>query len=468
MRIFFLVPDGIGVRNYLYSNIITHLNEHEIGMLHNLPQEIIDEVENLHNKKFIWQKIHTNVVETKKMKFVRELAYFARLHRNSQLKNNQAIWLNWIKLKHPKGIRKVYYNALMFLGKIVGKSIKKIEKLEKKYEQLSLQTPLALAYKLILTTSNPDIIFCTHQRSLEAGLMIAVANSLNIKTSTAIYSWDNLPKSRITFYADHYIVWSNFMHQEMVDYFPDVAKDKVEITGTPQFEFYLDESKIWSSQQFYDYFKVPQNKKLICFSGNDLSSPNDQYYLQDILEALNTLPENEQPHVMFRRAPSDFSGRFASIIEKYQHLVSIHDPNWITTNKDDFSSTFPTVHDVEILTNLCYHTQLVINIGSTMGVDYAHFNKPALYMNYHQPYNQDWYDIKFIYSLEHFRTLDGLDAVIWVNHKKEILEKISNGLSHPNDFATDRLKWKKLLTNDITNASKTIAQKLILWSKNTK
>jgi len=96
-----------------------------------------------------------------------------------------------------------------------------------------------------------------------------------------------------------------------------------------------------------------------------------------------------------------------------------------------------------------------------MGLDFAHFNKPAVYINYPKPYNADWYDIEFIYGLEHFRTLDGLDAVLWIKSKSDIVRVIQAGLNTPGAVATQRNEWKRKLTDDIPNASEHIARLLL-------
>jgi hypothetical protein len=42
-KICFLIPDGVGIRNYLYSNVLKDLHEqgHEIHIWHSLDEEVI-------------------------------------------------------------------------------------------------------------------------------------------------------------------------------------------------------------------------------------------------------------------------------------------------------------------------------------------------------------------------------------------------------------------------------------------
>ena len=69
---------------------------------------------------------------------------------------------------------------------------------------------------------------------------IACSDDAWVMKITFIFSWDNLPKARLAVEADLYLVWSQWMKDEMRDYYPEISEEKVKLVGTPQFEFYLD------------------------------------------------------------------------------------------------------------------------------------------------------------------------------------------------------------------------------------
>lgn len=461
MRIFFFVPDGTGVKNYLFSDIIKQLKGHTVGLYHHLPETVTTEIGQLHQEDLELHQIpafYTNKIQ----RFMGDLATLARLHRNSRIKKNPRIWRSQIIVKNPKGFYKFYYYSIAALGWPISLSYKAIRSLDRLLAKSYSGNDAHKTYQQLLAHTKPDVIICTHQRMQEAGLMAEIAKSLGIPVVTAIFSWDNLPKSRIALKADTYIVWSDYMKKEMAWYYPEIQANNVIVTGTPQFEFSEKKHLLWSKEFFCTQLGVPANKKLILFSGNDGSSPNDRYYLEDVAEAVAAMPEASRPLIILRRAPVDRSNRFDEVVKKYATIIHVSEPLWTSEadNKTWFS-ILPTYNDVILLTNLCMHCDLVMNIGSTMGLDFAHFNKPAIYINYEKPYNQEWYNIGFIYGLEHFKTLDNLDAVLWVKSKEEIAHAIEFALQHPEKAGSDRLKWKYLLTNDIKDASKRIAQLLL-------
>ena len=79
-------------------------------------------------------------------------------------------------------------------------------------------------------------MFCASQRSIAMVAPMEAAKELKILTVCAVFSWDNLPKATLVVEADHYLVWSEHMAQELANYYPFTSASQVHITGTPQFE----------------------------------------------------------------------------------------------------------------------------------------------------------------------------------------------------------------------------------------
>ena len=65
-----------------------------------------------------------------------------------------------------------------------------------------------------------------------------------------------------------------------------------------------------------------------------------------------------------------------------------------------------------------------------------------------------------VYDLQHFRTLNGLDAVGWVHSEAELLPMIRKLLQQPQLIGKDKLQWRKRITQDITDAGKRIGNLL--------
>jgi len=437
-KILFLVPDGVGIRNFLYSKVLHHLKDDtEICIWSPLPKTAFKHVEELHNISINYKAISLES-ESFLSRFFREATTYARLIVNSKKQNNKTILLNWRK---PKNNKKLY--ILYIFAELFGRLIAFNYKLVLFFERIGINNwskKTIENYKKSLLELSPDTIFITHQRV--AGLMpfCLAANQLKIKTSTAIYSWDNLPKARLCVKADYYLVWSAWMKQEMKDYYPEIEDSKVLCVGTPQFEFYAQEDKIIDRQTFATTHGLDTNKKWICYSGDDITtSPHDPVFLRDVAHAISKIKDDVQ--LIFRRCPVDFSTRYDDVIDEYKGLIVPIDPIW-NNESANWVGYFSTLEDISLQVNLVFHCSSVINLGSTMAHDFTTHNKPCLYLNYN-PVKDVALSTEIIYNFQHFRSMKGLDAVGWLNDKDSILSTVLKTLESSLEIAPDRKEWMK-------------------------
>jgi hypothetical protein len=450
-KIIFVVPDGTGIRNYLFSQIIPNLiHQSELLIYHALFEEAIEEVEQLHDIK-LSKKVIPRYKETFTQKFLREAICYGRLIYNSKLENNPSVLANW--KTNLKGIKKGFYKIVEFFGNYLSKDYQRILLFEKKYQKSLLQS---IGDELdFLKAYMPDVIFCTHQRALNAIPIFKAAEMLGIKTVGAIYSWDNLVKARLAIRTKTFIVWSDYMQNELLRYYPEISKENVIITGTPQFELY-DDVEMLSKEDFFIEFGLDRNKKTICFSGDDvLTSPYDPQYLEDLAETIIMNKYQDKIQVIFRRSPVDVSGRYNEVLKKYNNILISIEPKWSNTQKY-WIELFPYYDDVTLLANICKHCDLVINVGSSMAHDFAVFNNPAAYINYDSVLDRNW-SVKTIYNFQHFKSMPDKDVVYWINSKKDFTAVIDKALEYKISLGKD---WLKVVNQPNNNSAETITKYL--------
>tara|TARA_B110000238_G_C16120897_1_gene437087 strand:+ start:613 stop:1995 length:1383 start_codon:yes stop_codon:yes gene_type:complete len=455
-KICFIIPDGTGIRNYLYSGLPKKLIEQgcEIVLLHSISQEALDEINSVNAVVFKAIKLPL-FVESNYQKMIREIICYARLLRNYRLTKNDSILTNW-KPKKNTFKKKTFYNLVEFVGKKISNNYPKILKYELKY-QISIEKN-NIDFQNLLNEIKPDLVFSTHQRSMNAIPIVVAAKSLKIKTVGAIFSWDNLPKARLSVRTDEYIVWSEYMKQELNVYYPEIKENEITVTGTPQFEFYYNKENIYSKDVFHTKFNLDNTKKLICFSGDDeLTSPYDLEFLTDIVKLIITNKLNIQ--ILLRRAPVDVSGRFDHIVNTYPEIVKSAPPLWNfdKNNLESWQTVYPTFEDIKLLISTAFHCEAVINLGSTMAHDFAIFNKPAVYVNYNPVISKTW-NVDTIYKFQHFRSMGDLKPVVWLNSRNEISDILEKVLNNP---TLDNEKWLSIISENRENASENIAKKLI-------
>ncbi|PZV79127.1 hypothetical protein CLV31_11587 [Algoriphagus aquaeductus] len=462
MRVCLLIPDGIGIRNYLYSDLITDLlnRGNQVILWHSLDPELIKVAEERLGATFE-QVPFSHRPNGVFVQLFREAGRFARLRLNSQKVQNPTILSNWTGVSNSfKG------KLLNFFAVLLGKSlhsynsIVKIESLGFKEIKKSSEF---LESRRILEEINPDILFCTHQRVFSVTPAIEAARSLGIPTSTAIYSWDNLPKGRLPFRADQYLVWSNYMKDELFTYYPEIDKSQIIVTGSPQFDFYFKNGIIQDREEFGRKYNLDLSKEWVCFSGCDtLTSPDDPKFLRDVAEETFGIANVQ---LIFRPVPVEPIDRFNQVLKDHPE-VKLIEPIWI--RGCHWGSYFPLYEDIELLVNLAYHCKVVINMGSTMALDFSTFGNVGLYLRYDHPGVNPINQVETIYKFQHFRSMGDWEAVGFIYSKKEISSQLKRALETPDLIAPDRKKWyQKIVEPSPENpASKRIVDALISIGRN--
>lgn len=250
------------------------------------------------------------------------------------------------------------------------------------------------------------------------------------------------------------------MKDEMLLFYPEIKVENISITGTPQFEFYHQKDLIVEKKTFFQKFGLDIHKRLICFSGDDTrTSPFDPSYLEDLAESIMKMPENERFQILLRRCPVDISGRFQKIIKKHSTIIKEAAPIWnFDKEGDNWQLIYPNYKDIALLVNTVYHSDVVINVGSTMAHDFAIFNKPAIYLNYNPVKSNKW-NIETIYKFQHFRSMKNLNPVFWLNEKKDIIEVIKKALN--SDLSSDEIKDAQRWLNIISEYREIASQNIV-------
>jgi len=421
-RVCILVPDGVGVKNYLYSPLFAN-QKATYQLYHDFGPETLALIKQHISLEQDWKL--PSYSEGVWEKFLRECIHRSRLVYNAKKVNNPTILRFW-KRGNRKLKNRIFYGVVVAMSRMIG-SYSQILTLEKWYQKSLDNNPFYKKALAQLKKQRPDVLFCTHQRALKVPALFRAAKALGIPTVTVIYSWDNIPKARLAPKADRYFVWSQHMAKELQTFYPEIDKSKIVVTGTPQFECYKDSENIIERATFLAHYGLDPRKKIVCFSGDDVkTSPNDPQYLYDLAKALSESNMADEVQIAFRRCPVDLSGRYDKVLASFPELIRSVDPLWRTT-KEGWDAVYPLLEDVQLLVSLAFYADVVINVGSTMAFDFGMFDKPAIYINYDQDLGEDW-SVETIYKYQHFRSMPDATSVYWLNERTTIAEVVQSAL----------------------------------------
>ncbi|SHG44794.1 hypothetical protein SAMN05444483_11265 [Salegentibacter echinorum] len=443
-KIFILVPDGVGLRNFGYTQFEKLKIEYEAELIYwnNTVFPIKD--------RLGFQELKINETETHKL-----TPLYSRARKRVELNNwankfNDEVYHTYKFPFNTKGLKNkaktAFIKSLIKFynteegGFKIGEKIKKLERKSSKY----------ISCKKQLEKHKPDFVFCTSQRSTQAIAPILAARDLKIPTASFIYSWDNVPKAMLVVDTDYYFVWSDLMKEQLLTYYPYIPESRVFVTGTPQFEPHFDKNLMLPKQDFFREYGLDENIKYICFSGDDTTtSPLDQYYLEDLALAVKALNnEGSNLRIIFRKAPVDTTNRYDEVLKKYKELIVSIEPAWAKMG-GNWNEIFPLKEDFSLLNIICEHSELVVNICSSMVFDFALHNKACIYLDYEQPQlKKGIRDIGQNYNYVHFRSMPSRNAVGWVKSKQELKFRLKELLQEPQPMVKEAQTWFKMVAGE--------------------
>lgn len=455
-KIFVLLPDGVGLRNFAFTDF------------NKLGKEAGFEVVYWNNTVFDVNELGFNEVRIQNSKThpLTDVLKAAKIN----------ITLNQFKRKTGDDVYDSYkfpFQSKSAKGKLKSLTIKMLislfnsssglEKIEKIIDKKERSTAYYEDCKKTLLSEKPDIVFCTNQRPITAVAPLLAAKDLGIPTATFIFSWDNLPKATKIVNTDYYFVWSEYMKTELKNYYPYISENQIFVTGTPQFEAYYSENNVVPKQEFFQKYGLDSGKRYLCYSGDDFTTcPDDSQYLEDVAKAVSDLnSEGENIGIIFRRCPVDFSDRYDSVLEKYKNIIVPVNPIW-EKKGEIWNAILPTREDAVLLANTVAHSEMVINLGSSMVFDFVTNKKLCCFINYDVPNKrlQNW-SVNKIYKFVHFRSMPNKKAVVWLDSKESIVVEIKKILEGNYKMESTEEWFETINLDPAKDASKRIWDNLI-------
>ncbi|HOZ73637.1 MAG TPA: UDP-glycosyltransferase [Flavobacterium sp.] len=435
-KVFLLLPDGIGLRNFAYTDF--YEKGRQMGFDLTFWNNTSFDISSLGFKeiRIVNPKMHPLTDVFKKARVQIDLNENIRrsndpVYDSYRFPFASGTLVKWVKTSAIKALTALY------------SSEKGAVKIRKYISKLEKQTPYYRECLETLKREKPALVFCTNQRTVSALAPMLAAQELGIPTATFIFSWDNLPKATLVLEPDYYFVWSDYMKNELLQYYPFIKPNQVMVTGTPQFETHTYRRNLESRADFFRAYGLDPNKKYICYSGDDVTtSPDDPQYLADTADAVRQL--NKQGHdlgILFRRCPVDFSNRYDAVLAKNADILTAVDPKWKKMG-DYWNTVLPTTEDLDLQVNTIAHTEMVINLGSSMVFDYISYDKPCAYINYDvSDSKQPGWSVAKIYRFVHFRSMPSRESVLWIDSPQSIVEVIRKGLNDSGQTVREAKRW---------------------------
>ena len=430
-----LIPDGIGVRNFVLGPFLQQAARRwQLHVFHAIPEDPLDvltETANGTNARdggVHWHRLQT-YRDRPTVLLLRESLSYAHMNRMKSPANRRGRRWPTRGPWRSRSARQVAW--LIGRASTVPPMIPILDRL---HTWAAGRLPSVDHYRQVFRDIRPKALFCSHQRPAEIVPPVVAARSLGIPTATFIFSWDNITrKGRIAAPFDHFLVWSDHMRQELLQYYPNVAEQQVHVVGTPQFDPYADDSLLWTRGDFCQRLGADPSRPLICYSGGAAGTvAEDPQYVRLLLDLIRTGAIRGQPQVLLRPCPVDEGHRYDELGRDYPDLLYCQ-PRWMHAANGSWSAVIPSMDDVQFLANLTYHAELNINFASTMTLDFAIRDKPIVNVAFDttDPPRGGVRMWDFYQELLHYRPVMALGAARLARSPDELAEHVNAYIDDP-------------------------------------
>jgi len=410
-KIVVLLPDGVGLRNFVFSNFVGEGDKRAFDVIFWNATAF-----DLNQKGYKDLKLNGSVKS--KTDLLKRARKEIELH-DFESKTGNPIFKKYSFPPANNTWKQKVKNRMVRFYRF--KYQRNLSGLRWQMQQMERKTAYYQSCTKTLKAEQPAMVFCTNQRPVNAIGPITAAQDLGIPTATFIFSWDNLPKATMVVETDYYFVWSDLMKNELLFYYPFIQENQIIITGTPQFEMHFHSKLKQSRSAFCQENKLDENKQFLCFSGDDVTtSPHDPFYLEETAKAVRNLNnKGGNWNILFRRCPVDFSDRYDEVLTNYNNEISELPPLWKQVG-EQWNTVMPTPEDNRRLVNTAAHSELIVNVGSSMVFDAICHHTPTAYIKYNPKTQTLKKDIHTIYKYIHFKSMPKQAPVFWINKPEEL------------------------------------------------
>ena len=252
------------------------------------------------------------------------------------------------------------------------------------------------------------------------------------------------------------------MKADLLHFYKKVQDNQVHVVGTPQFEPYVMEEFKRDGNWLLERFDLEDDKKIICYSCADKSiGPNDPMVIEAIAQAIRN-NEIKGAQLLVRTSPAEGPERFQDVREKFPEIKWNY-PTWKLTREnhpEPWSQRIPVKEAIAELRSVLEHTDLNINMCSTMSLDFMIFDKPVINTVFGNPQNRYYDDQRFL-KYEHYKTVVESGAVVTAKNIKELIDQINFSLGNPTARLQQQRDLVKLqISQPLEGTSKRISSEL--------
>jgi len=295
-----------------------------------------------------------------------------------------------------------------------------------------------------------DAVFARHQPTVVAvatpGLIFAeipllrAARRRRVPTMAVDLSWDNLTNKLLPIRkVDKLVVWNSTMRREAHE-LHGYELDAIDVAGPPQFDRYFSGESRTTREEFCRRVGLNPARRILALTTIPAEAyPRHDIVIDRLLNAITTAAISPACDLLVRLHPRDDIRKY----ERYAgtpHLA-VEKPFRASARSGDGHSVDVTAENTRHLADTMYHSDVVLNVASTIAIEASIFDTPVVNI----AFDQDDADVRpFLasplryYSYTHYQQIVNAGAVRVARSPTEMIDLVNAYLADPSLDAAGR------------------------------
>jgi len=229
------------------------------------------------------------------------------------------------------------------------------------------------------------------------------ARDLGLPVVTSILSFDNLTSRSAIPPYDHYFVWHEGMRDQLLRLYPDTPRERVTVTGTPQFDFHRDPAYRRTRPETLRALGLPAGARYVLYAASFVGlAPDEPLLVRRVAEMMQRTPALRHLSLVVRIHPLETRERWRPVTDVFPNVVV--QTAWATPPDRD-GWTLSTPDDQARLVSALAHAEMCVNVASTMTLDAALLDRPVIGIDFSAEPEAPRGIMYSEYGVEHYRPL---------------------------------------------------------------
>jgi len=317
-------------------------------------------------------------------------------------------------------------------------------------------------YHEVFRRYRPDLVVTpTGGLYFSEGPLLARARRERVPTMAVDLSWDHFTtKTAPLRPVSRMCVWNELMRREAVE-LHGYRPEQIFVTGVPQFDHYADRAALGPRADFLRRLGLRPDARLVTLTTVPAILYPHHPEVIDVLLAARCRGElGPNVELLVRVHQRDDLERY----RRFEGVAGLRvEKPFRSTIVAEGSSVDPSRDDRLHLARTLLHSDVVVNVASTIAIECAIMDTPVVNIGFDLPANKHYLDSAArFYDYTHYRPLVDGRAVRVAGGSAEMVRLIREYLEHPEHEREERARVARLLAYRVDGqASRRVAERIL-------